>query len=200
MSIVIYKSLKLLILFMICASCYGNMEMNGDNKTIIDRPYCFRFTWLGPKYNEESKFRNATCSDVIRGDKNVPCTHPLVVTNNSNIPDTEYLWREYQDKPTQVACRLVRGEVCAKVSYTFNGAIENITYLCTKVNIENETAVSSGCYKQMKNGHEMELCVCETAAGEFPCNDAYINSYLKFNLLILIILMATFLINPLKYV
>ena len=57
------------------------MEMNGNNKTLIERPYCFRFTWLGPKYNEESKFRNATCSDVIRGDKNVPCTHPLVVTS-----------------------------------------------------------------------------------------------------------------------
>ena len=83
---------------------------------------------------------------------------------------------------------------------TSNFAVENITYLCTKVNIENETAVSTGCYKQMKNGHEMELCVCETEAGELPCNDAYINSYLKFNLLILIILMTTFLINPLKYV
>lgn len=81
MSIVIYKSLKLLILFEIYASCYCFMEMNGDNKTLIDRPYCFRFTWLGPKYNEESKFRNATCADVIRGDKSVPCTHPLVVTS-----------------------------------------------------------------------------------------------------------------------
>ncbi len=55
--------------------------INGINKTVIDRPYCFRFTWLGPKFNEESQFRNATCSDVIRGDKTVPCTHPLVVTS-----------------------------------------------------------------------------------------------------------------------
>lgn len=46
------------------------------------------------------------------------------IVDNSNIPDTEYLWREYQEKPTQIACRLVRGEVCAKVSYTFNGASE----------------------------------------------------------------------------
>lgn len=81
MSLVIYKSLKLLILFEIYGSCRGSMEMNSDNKTLIERPYCFRFTWLGPKYNEESKFRNATCGDVIKGDKNVPCTHPLVVTS-----------------------------------------------------------------------------------------------------------------------
>lgn len=57
------------------------MEINGNNKTVMDRPYCFRFTWLGPKFNEESQFKNATCSDVIKGDKAVPCTHPLVVTS-----------------------------------------------------------------------------------------------------------------------
>lgn len=43
--------------------------------------YCFRFTWLGPKYNSESHFRNATCVDVVKGDKTVPCVHPLVVTS-----------------------------------------------------------------------------------------------------------------------
>jgi hypothetical protein len=51
--------------------------------------------------------------------------------------------------------------------------VENITYLCTKVNIENDTtALSGGCYKQMKNGHELELCVCESAVGATPCNSA----------------------------
>lgn len=44
--------------------------------------------------------------------------------DNSNIPDTDYMWEEYSNKPTQIACRLVRGEVCAKFSYTFNGASE----------------------------------------------------------------------------
>ncbi|CRK95638.1 CLUMA_CG009096, isoform A [Clunio marinus] len=145
------------------------LAIDNDNKTTVDKAFCFRFTWLGPKYNEDSKFRNATCSDIVK-DKTVPCTHPLVVTNNSNIPDTDYIWNKYQNKPIQVACRLVRGEVCAKFSYKFNGAIENITYLCTKVNIENETAVSQGCYKQMKNGHEIEVCVCESKAGKIPCN------------------------------
>lgn len=48
--------------------------------------------------------------------------------------------------------------------------VENITYLCTKVNIENETAVNHGCYKQMRSGHEIEVCVCESWAGRVPCN------------------------------
>lgn len=38
------------------------------------------------------------------------------------------------------------------------------------MNIENETAVNQGCYKQMKNGHEIEVCVCESWAGARPCN------------------------------
>lgn len=61
--------------------------------------------------------------------------------------------------------------------------VENITYLCTKVNIENETAVNQGCYKQMKNGHEIEVCVCESWAGQMPCNSG--NNYnLEYLLLV----------------
>ena len=45
------------------------------------------------------------------------------------------------------------------------------------MNVENETAVSEGCYRQMKNGHELELCLCETTAGEAPCNSALSHYY-----------------------
>lgn len=82
------------------------------------RPYCFRFTWLGPKFSGDSEFRNATCEAA----SDVPCLKPLVVTNNSNIPDTDLMWQNFYSKPLEIACRLVRGEVCAKVSYSFNGA------------------------------------------------------------------------------
>lgn len=58
-----------------------NVDIDDDNKTTVERPYCFRFTWIGPKYNEESQFKNATCGDIVRDDKTVPCTHPLVVTS-----------------------------------------------------------------------------------------------------------------------
>ena len=56
------------------------LDSEGVNRT-SERPYCFRFTWLGPKYNDESQFKNATCSDILKDDKSVPCTHPLVVTS-----------------------------------------------------------------------------------------------------------------------
>lgn len=66
-------------------------------------------------------------------------------------------------------------------------SVENITYLCTKVNIENDTAVSQGCFKQLKNGHELELCVCESSAGDLPCNHGKIfNSHCISFMLILL--------------
>jgi hypothetical protein len=75
--------LKILIILEIyCEHGECFMEIHGEhNATLIERPYCFRFTWLGPKFNEESQFKNATCTDVIKGEKTVPCTHPLVVTS-----------------------------------------------------------------------------------------------------------------------
>lgn len=75
-----HKALVLVILSTIFVSCQ-NEEIDDDNKTIVERPYCWRFTWLGPKYNEESQFKNATCGDIVKDDKTVPCTHPLVVTS-----------------------------------------------------------------------------------------------------------------------
>lgn len=144
---------KVLVLILISLNSISSqfVDLDDKNKT-IERPYCFRLTWLGPKYNEESQFKNATCGDLVK-DKNVPCTHPLVVTSwvsfninniwrsdkpasadhfvyfshrldNSNIPDTDYIWNEYRNRPSEISCRLVKGEVCAKFSYTFNGASE----------------------------------------------------------------------------
>lgn len=133
-------------------------------------PYCFRFTWLGPKYNKDSPYKNVTCETLLKKATGIPCFHPLVVTNNSNVPDTEYMWNEYKDKPAQIACRLVRGEVCARFTYRYNGAIENITYMCAKMNVDNESSTSSTCYTEDRSGREIEVCVCESAAGRTPCN------------------------------
>ena len=44
-------------------------------------PYCFRFTWLGPKYNAESQFKNETCKSLLGKTTGVPCFQPLVVSS-----------------------------------------------------------------------------------------------------------------------
>ncbi|KAH9641865.1 hypothetical protein HF086_011615 [Spodoptera exigua] len=41
---------------------------------------CFQFTWLGPRWNNNSVFLNATCQDATRMSEGVPCAEPLVVS------------------------------------------------------------------------------------------------------------------------
>lgn len=101
---------------------YDVPEPNLNNTDHLLRPYCYRFTWLGPKYSNESEFKNATCDDIIKGSDSVPCYAPLVVSDNGNPPNTTWIWENYKYTPSHVACRLVRGEVCAKLTYTYNSA------------------------------------------------------------------------------
>ncbi|XP_055598370.1 uncharacterized protein LOC129747962 [Uranotaenia lowii] len=172
-----YLSLLLTVIYIFC--CYrtiGGQEADDRTTTLSPAeeyklaPYCFRFTWIGPKYNNNSFFRNMTCDNLSRKTPGVPCFQPLVVTMNSNVPDTNYMWDTYKAKPTQIACRLVPGEVCARFTFRYNGAIENITYMCAKMNVDNESSTSTACYKEDRSGREIEVCVCESAAGRVPCN------------------------------
>lgn len=50
--------------------------------------------------------------------------------------------------------------------------VENITYMCTKVSIENEGPAGPMCYTELQNGREIEVCVCESSANDMPCNSA----------------------------
>lgn len=44
--------------------------------------WCFRFTWIGPKYDRNYKtFLNQTCKDILGLNKGIPCVTPLVVTS-----------------------------------------------------------------------------------------------------------------------
>lgn len=124
----------------IVCSIFELIDCLEKNENLSKSSNCFRFTWLGPKYNSRSNFRNATCSDVIKGDKSVPCVHPLVVTSefdesfwqflaliesstdNSNVPNMHYIWDEFQHTPSVITCQSLSGEACVKFSYKFNGA------------------------------------------------------------------------------
>ncbi|XP_055905046.1 uncharacterized protein LOC129940669 [Eupeodes corollae] len=153
-------------------------------------PYCFRFTWLGEKFDKDSDIKNLTC-ETFKGDlKNVPCRKPLVATTNSKEPNTLLMWRKYQKRPLEIGCRLVRGESCIKYSYIYNQAVENITYMCAKANVSN------GCYTQKyTTGREVEVCVCESSAGSDPCFTSTAESILNQSIattVYAIIFLATF--------
>lgn len=71
-------------------------------------------------------------------------------------------------------------------------AVENITYSCTKVNIENEGPITSGCYSQVIDGHEVQVCVCKSNVGQIPCNSTQRNKENAFTILIFIFLATAF--------
>ncbi|XP_037032433.1 uncharacterized protein LOC119071591 [Bradysia coprophila] len=157
----------------------------------IDDPYCFRFTWLGSKFNANSTYLNATCDEVTRG-ADVPCTRPLVATENSRLPNITYMWTDLSRG--DIACRMTPENVCVKYSYYYNNALENITYMCTKVTVENEGAAKSGCYSEYQDGREIEVCVCRSNPGEVPCNTGNTKIHFRLNI-IFAVLFNAFLFN-----
>ncbi|XP_017866949.1 PREDICTED: uncharacterized protein LOC108616341 isoform X3 [Drosophila arizonae] len=59
------------------------------------------------------------------------------------------------------------GYSCVKYSYIFKGGIQNITYMCAKVNNSN------GCYRETQaTGMQVEACVCTSKLGLIPCNSS----------------------------
>ncbi|XP_061389840.1 uncharacterized protein LOC133325029 [Musca vetustissima] len=130
----------------------------------VSVPYCFRFFWIGP-YPAKDYIGNETCEERINNE-NIPCRRPIVATHNDNIPDTVDLWAKYKHNPDAIACAMIPGQLCVKYTYFHNKAVQNITYMCAKVN------TTTGCYRQkFISGSEVEVCVCESELGGMPCNN-----------------------------
>ncbi|XP_037028226.1 uncharacterized protein LOC119068653 [Bradysia coprophila] len=155
----------------------------------LDDPYCFKFTWLGSELNARSE--NTTCDDITKG-ANVPCVFPLNTTENGQLPNTTYMWND--PAKFDFACPMIQGNICVKYSYYYNHALENITYMCSKVTIENEGAVKSGCYSEYQDGREIEVCVCTSNPGDEPCNTGSIVNQFRF-ILVFVVLFNAFLFS-----
>lgn len=65
--------------------------------------------------------------------------------------------------------------------------MENITYMCTKVTVENEGAARTGCYSEFQDGREIEVCVCRSTPGEMPCNTGGNKSYFRLSLIYVVL-------------
>ncbi|XP_038213256.1 uncharacterized protein LOC119833342 [Zerene cesonia] len=130
---------------------------------------CFQFTWLGPRYDNQSVFMNATCSDATQLAEGVPCQHPLVVSEDGTWPDIDYIWTHHFADTT---CTLSRNDVCAKYTFYFNGHPENATYMCTRAVDTLDTAITSGCYEQTSGSYRTRVCFCRSVPGGVPCNKA----------------------------
>ncbi|KAL3265253.1 hypothetical protein HHI36_009467 [Cryptolaemus montrouzieri] len=131
--------------------------------------YCFEFTWFGPTYDNTTRY-NGTCSDYLeeRGVDGIPCSPPIVITYNGTFPDMDYLWKYHR---SSILCRRSTGQVCARYAFYSNGAMQNATYMCTRVQVEGEGPVTRGCFKQKVRDDVVEVCACESGRGIYmPCN------------------------------
>lgn len=54
--------------------------------------------------------------------------------------------------------------------------------------IENEGAVTGGCYSEFQNGREVEVCVCRSTHGEMPCNTGKSSSYFRLGIIFVVLL------------
>ncbi|XP_047022970.1 uncharacterized protein LOC124632254 [Helicoverpa zea] len=133
---------------------------------------CFHFTWLGPRWNNNSVFLNATCQDATRLASGVPCVEPLVVSYDGTWPDVEYIWRNHLGN---ASCILANNDVCAQYTYYFDGHVDNSTYLCTRAIDSNGQAITSGCHEQRNGSYVTRACFCQSVEGGFPCNDAVVS-------------------------
>ncbi|XP_011296837.1 uncharacterized protein [Fopius arisanus] len=151
---------SLLFLFV---NCLG-LEERYD----AEQPYCFKFTWLGSK-SEEINISSNRCANAT----GQPCFQPVVVTNDSTLPDVNYMWRT--GNRSEISCRMRQGYVCIKYAYTYNNAVLNISHFCGKM-VENKASpIVEGCYTQQVDSHIIEACACTSAPGGIPCNSAEIN-------------------------
>ncbi|KAM8713304.1 hypothetical protein ACLKA7_013595 [Drosophila subpalustris] len=144
----------LLLLLSVC------LEVSGES------PQCFHFTWLGP-YENKSNLPKESCEARVGDFNEIPCEMPLVATSNDTVPDVKALWKNETLNREHYLCQMSPGYSCVKYSYIFKGGIQNITYMCAKVNSTN------GCYRHKhKSGMMVEACVCTSKAGVIPCNNS----------------------------
>lgn len=74
---------------------------------------------------------------------------------------------------------------CYKIFLLFFFSVQNITYMCAKVN------TTTGCYRQkFISGSEIEACVCESTVGALPCNNIDRIEY-KLSLLLIAVITLT---------
>ncbi|PSN42997.1 hypothetical protein C0J52_21304, partial [Blattella germanica] len=92
-------------------------------------------------------------------------------SEDGSPPDYQYIWANYPTE--QIACRLSSGFVCAKWTNYYDESVEYVMHLCTKITVEDEGSMTSGCITSNENNssRRTEVCACRSNP-DFPCNSA----------------------------
>ncbi|XP_069696840.1 uncharacterized protein [Periplaneta americana] len=121
---------------------------------------------MGPSFNNESATNeSSSCQDTYES-----CRDPMVITEDGTPPDYADLWNTQERE--KIACRLSKGFVCAKWTSYYEDSVEYTMHLCTKITVEDEGAMTSGCIEStLNNSRRTEVCACSSLPG-MPCNSA----------------------------
>ncbi|KAL4703302.1 hypothetical protein ACJJTC_006665 [Scirpophaga incertulas] len=169
------SSYIILVVIITVLSAVSLLAQQDEPEKQISR--CYQFTWLGPRFNNESVFMNATCLDATRLSSGVPCKLPLVVSQNGTWPDVDYIWENHRQAAT---CIPADNDICATYTYYFNGLVENSTYMCTRALDSMGQAITRGCYEQRNGSFVTRASFCKSVPGALPCNHAPLVSALTF--------------------
>lgn len=80
-----------------------------------------------------------------------------------------------------------------KTAFSINFLAVNITYFCSKITTVTDDVsqpATSGCFRQNKNGYDVQVCACRSVVGREPCNFAKIN----FASLYLVLILSSFVV------
>lgn len=91
-------------------------------------------------------------------------------TSLQRMPKEYFPFSNYFSRHVIVCCHCRCSIVYYQTVHLFT--VENITYMCAKLNVENGTAVSSGCFREERDARVIEVCVCQSAVGGKPCNSS----------------------------
>lgn len=134
-------------------------------------PYCFKLTWVGPSYTNESG-STPNITNVCQSESDF-CTKPWVYTHDGSPPNFDKLWEDNEGHPDNIACKQSGGYVCVKWTNYFDGKAQYTTHTCAKIAVEGEGAMTSGCETStVNNSRTTEVCACTSYDGK-PCNSGH---------------------------
>jgi hypothetical protein len=93
----------------------------------------------------------------------------FLCADDSTPPNYERLWKNYDHD--SIGCIQSLGFVCVKWISYYNGEVDYTTHACSRVTVEGEGPMTSGCVTSMaNNSRTIEVCACTSFNDAQPCN------------------------------
>ncbi|XP_011876096.1 PREDICTED: uncharacterized protein LOC105566588 [Vollenhovia emeryi] len=138
-----------------------------------EEPRCFHFTWPGIIHRDVDK--KTFCEKYNEVNPFTPCINPLYLSDTK--PNVSEIWENRISNGYNYTQPLEPGSVCVKYTYTYSGAVINISYFVGRVTEDLVKPIASDCFVKYTEGYILEACACESKDNSAPCNSTRRNMY-----------------------